>query len=74
LDFYLHNVRLSADGFKVQMTINQSEKYLITDWKPFALQGLPEGENVIKLELLNKKGLRVNPEVNTIIREFTVKK
>tara|TARA_A100001011_G_scaffold67918_1_gene69221 strand:+ start:696 stop:1409 length:714 start_codon:yes stop_codon:yes gene_type:complete len=69
LDFYLINTKISPEGNKVKATINDTE-FIITEWAPYYLQGLPKGEVKIKLELLNAKGELVdspfNPSVRTV--------
>ena len=52
LDFYLINTTISPEGNKVKATINNTE-FIITEWAPYYLQGLPKGEIKIKLELMN---------------------
>lgn len=55
LDFYLVNTTLSEDGNKVRATINGIE-FTLTKWVPYFIEGLPMGENTIKLELTDKNG------------------
>ena len=72
LDFYLINTSISEEGNKVKATINDTE-FIITEWVPYYLQGLPKGEVKIKLELINSEGKLVdspfNPSVRTVILE-----
>jgi len=72
LDFYLINTTISPEGNKVKATINDTE-FIITEWSPYYLQGLPKGEIKIKLELINSKGKLVdspfNPSERTVILE-----
>ena len=69
LDFYLINTTISPEGNKVKATINDTE-FIITEWAPYYLQGLPKGEVKIKLELLNAEGKLVdspfNPSITTV--------
>ena len=67
LDFYLINTKISPEGNKVKATINDTE-FIITEWAPYYLQGLPKGEVKIKLELLNAKGELVDSPFNPSIR------
>ncbi len=53
LDFYVVNTALKPNGNKVRATINGKE-FMIDQWKPYYIEGLPMGENTIKLELLDK--------------------
>ena len=72
LDFYLINTTISPNGNKVKATINNAE-FIITEWAPYYLEGLPKGEVKIKLELINSDGKLVdspfNPSVRTVILE-----
>ena len=72
LDFYLINTTISPEGNKIKASINNTE-FIITEWAPYYLQGLPKGEIKIKLELLNSEGKLVdspfNPEERTVILE-----
>ncbi|MFQ5335873.1 MAG: hypothetical protein ACE5DN_07340, partial [Flavobacteriales bacterium] len=52
LDFYLVNCHLSEDGFKVRATINGTS-FLLTKWCPWFMEGLPMGENTVRIELVN---------------------
>ena len=71
LDFYLINTTISQEGNKVKATINDTE-FIITEWAPYYLQGLPKGEVKIKLELLNTKGELVDSPFNPSIRTVTL--
>ena len=72
LDFYLINTKISALGNKVRATIQDSE-FIIDEWAPYYIEGLPKGEISIKLELLNEKGDLIdspfNPSTRTVILE-----
>jgi hypothetical protein len=71
LDFYLINTKISPEGNKVKATINDTE-FIITEWAPYYLQGLPKGEVKIKLELLNAEGKLVDSPFNSSIRNVTL--
>lgn len=71
-DFYLHNVELSEDGYQVRMTVNGTTEFMISEWRPFLVEGMPIGENTIKIELLDAEGNVVNEELNTVNRTFTL--
>ena len=73
LDFYLVNTNLGADGYKVQADINGEQTETIDTWKPYFLEGLPMGENTIKLTLLNKDGSVADVPLNPVERTFTLK-
>ena len=70
LDFYLINTTISKNGNKVRATIND-EEFLIDEWSPYYIEGLPKGEVKIKLELINSLGELIdspfNPSTRTVI-------
>ena len=72
LDFYLINTTISKEGNKVRATIN-GEEFLIYDWAPYYIEGLPKGQTKIKLELINSSGELIespfNPSTRTVILE-----
>ena len=74
LDFYITNTKLNADGNKVRATINGKE-FIINDWKPFYIEGLPMGESTVKLELLDKNNMPLGkePMFQTIERKIMLK-
>ena len=73
LDFYLVNTTISADGNKVRATIN-GEEFLITEWAPYYIEGLPMGEATIKLELLDADGNLIEGPFNSVERNVTLEK
>lgn len=71
LDFYLVNTDLSPEGNKVRATIN-GEQFLIDKWAPYFMEGLPLGENSIKLELVDNFGNVIEGPFNTVERKITL--
>ncbi len=71
LDFYLVNCDLSADGYRVKATINDIE-FMIAEWRPYFIEGLPMGEVRIKLELLDAEGNLVDSPFNPVERTVTL--
>ena len=72
LDFFLVNTSLSSDGNKVRVTIQDSE-FLIDEWAPYIIEGLPKGEISIKIELLNSQGKLIETPFNPSVRKITLK-
>jgi hypothetical protein len=72
LDFFLLNTTLSADGNKVRATINGQE-FMITEWAPYVIKGLPKGEVTVKLELLDAAGNLIPGGFNDVTRTVTLK-
>lgn len=73
LDFYLENVSLSADGFKVKANINNEQELTFDKWQPYYIEGLPMGDNKIVLTLIDKDGNTVDTPLNPVERVFTLK-
>ena len=72
LDFYLVNTSISSLGNKVRVTIHDSE-FLVDEWAPYIIEGLPKGEISIKLELLNSNGELIETPFNPSIRKIILK-
>lgn len=72
LDFYLINTSISKKGNNVRATIND-QVFLIDEWVPYYIEGLPKGEIKIKLELINSSGELIdspfNPSIRTVMLE-----
>jgi hypothetical protein len=72
LDFYLVNSEISTNGNKVRATI-QDKEFIIEEWAPYYIEGLPKGEIKIKLELIDASGNLIdspfNPSNRTVILE-----
>ena len=72
LDFYLVNTEISPEGNKVRATINENE-FIIDEWAPYYIEGLPLGEVTVKLELLNSNGKLIDSPFNPVVRLVTLK-
>ncbi|KAA1247904.1 hypothetical protein [Aquimarina sp. RZ0] len=72
LDFFVLNTTLSENGHKVRATIH-GEKFMITEWVPHVIKGLPMGEITIQLELLDETGTLIPGTFNTVLRKITLK-
>ena len=71
LDFYLVNTTLEPGGNRVRATINGTE-FMLDRWMPYQMEGLPAGENTVKLELVNSSGTLIPGAFNSVTRTFTV--
>ena len=72
LDFYLVNTQISPNGNKVRATIDGTE-FLIDEWSPYYIEGLPKGEISIKLELIDKYGETIDTPFNPSERKVILK-
>lgn len=73
LDFVLTNAQLSSDGYKVRLTIDNSDKRILTSWVPYYIYGLKKGSHTIKLELLDPQGKLIQPLFDDLERTFMIK-
>ena len=79
LDFYLHNVELSSDGYTAQYTISETggegsevASITLTEWTPAFVTGLSSGTYEVNLKLLDGEGTVVPGPMNDTTREITV--
>ena len=72
LDFFVLNTELSESGHKVKATIN-GEEFMITQWVPHVVKGLPIGEATINLQLIDNDGNAVPGPFNSVERTVTLK-
>lgn len=68
LDFYLKNV--DTEDWLVNVTIND-ESFALYEWQPIYLKGFKEGNNLVKLELLDRNGESIDNTFNKTIRLIT---
>ncbi len=71
LDFYLVNCELSQTGYKVRATIN-GRTFMLNEWVPYFVEGLPMGENTFKIELIDPDGNLVDSPFNSEERTITL--
>lgn len=72
LDFFVLNTTLSETGNKVKATIN-GEEFMITEWAPHVVKGLPMGEVTVQLELVDGEGNMIPGPYNNVTRTVTLK-
>jgi hypothetical protein len=79
LDFYLHNVELSSDGYKAKYTIRSTGEQsselasiTLTEWTPAFVTGLSSGTYEVNLQLLDADGNVVPGPFNDTTREIQV--
>lgn len=80
LDFYLHNVELSNDGFSARYTIRSTgddagelASITLNEWVPAFVTGLESGTYEVNLQLLDGDGNVVPGPFNDTTREIVVK-
>ena len=73
LDFYLFNVELAPDGYRVRATVDGGPATLIESWGPRVILTDPApGEHMIRLELLDPAGAPVPGPTNDTTRTITI--
>ena len=71
-DFYLVNTEIGPGGNQVQVTVNGDTTMMVDQWKPYVLEGLPMGENTVKIELVDSDGNLIDSPINSEERTFTL--
>lgn len=71
LDFFVVNTTLAEKGYKVQANIN-GQDFMLNEWRPYQITGLPMGENVIKLTLMDASGNPVSGDNTAVERKITL--
>ena len=71
LDFFVVNTTLAKDGYKVQVNVN-GQDFMLDEWRPYQITGLPMGEHVIKLTLMDANGNAVSGENTSVERKITL--
>ena len=73
LDFYLVNTDLSQDGKKVKVWIDGTE-FILTQWKPYLVQGLDAGDHIFRIQLVDENNNAVpGPFNDSGERKITLK-
>ena len=67
LDFFVLNTTLSPGGNQVKATIN-GEEFMISEWAPHVIKGLPMGEVTIELELVDVERNTIPGPFNKVTR------
>jgi hypothetical protein len=70
LDFYLSNADLAKDKYKVIATIDGTTTDTLTEWVPYYIQGLSDGDHKVKLELIGPDGKVVPGAYNSVEHTF----
>jgi hypothetical protein len=65
------NTALAKDGYKVQANVN-GQDFMLDEWRPYQITGLPMGENIIKLTLMDASGNAVSGDNTSIERKITL--
>jgi hypothetical protein len=71
LDFFVLNTTISKNGNKVKVNINNQE-FLVTDWMPYIISGLPLGKTTIELELVDAEDNLIPGPFNKVKRTITL--
>ena len=71
-DFYLVNTEIGAGNNQVRVTVNSDTTMMVDRWRPYVLQGLPMGENTVKIELVDSDGDLIDSPFNSEERTFTL--
>lgn len=72
LDYYLRNCKLSEDGFKVKIVLDNNITRVFSKWTPCYIYGLKKGTHTLTIELVDERNDLVGGEYNKITKEFTL--
>jgi hypothetical protein len=73
LDFFVLNTHLSSTGNKIKVKINE-HTFLLTEWAPYIIKGLPMGKVTVELELIDNQGKFIDGPYNKVKRIVTLQK
>ena len=71
-DFYLVNTEIGPGGNQVRVTVNGDTTMMVDQWKPYVLEGLPMGDNTVKIELVDSDDNLIDSPINSEERTFTL--
>lgn len=72
VDFYMLNVDLSKDGYKVEINVNGTA-FVVDRWQAYSVSGLGRGmAHSIRLTLLDADGRRVKSPFNPAVRSIRI--
>jgi hypothetical protein len=74
LDFYIANAELSPDGYRVVASIDGNVIDTLSEWTPYFIENLPDGEHTISLQLIGPDGAPVPGTFNSTERTITVER
>ena len=70
VDFYPVNAPLGAE-YQVKAEI-AGETFMIDQWQPYIMKGLPMGDHTLTLTLVDAQGMRIEAPLNPVSRTFTL--
>lgn len=72
LDFYVKNALLTADGYKVKVSVADTS-FVVDQWQPYFIKNAPMGDLDLKIELVGADGKELRGENTSIKRTVTLK-
>lgn len=72
LDFFISNGRISSEGYKVRLNIDNDFGKTLSDIGPYYIYNLKPGKHNIQLELLDPSGNIVKGSFNKVSRQILV--
>jgi len=72
LDFFITNISLDSDNYRVKAIVNEKE-FILDQWIPYKIVGLPIGENSIQLNLIDENGTTISADNTSVKRTFFLK-
>ncbi|MEI6243057.1 MAG: hypothetical protein WCP39_06610 [Chlamydiota bacterium] len=72
LDFYIRNVTLESDGYKVHIFLDNEPMDFLKRWGPYYMLGVKKGEHTLRLQLVDKNHKPLEGEFCTVEGKFIV--
>lgn len=73
MDFYLVNTKLSKNGNKIKVSLDNHE-FTVHKWQPYIIEGLQKGEHEIKIKLIDSSNKPILSRFNSSgKRKFNIK-
>jgi hypothetical protein len=72
LDFFATNLKLDSAGHKVKVSVNGKEIATLSEWRPYHIRGLGNGEHTIALQLIDAQGNAVPGRFNNPSQKITI--
>jgi hypothetical protein len=74
VDFYVNGLELGPGAYQILFTLDDGQRFEVTDWQPYMLVGLADGEHTLRMEVFDSEGEAVNTPLLPVERTFEVRR